>query len=361
MKLHIFCLLLTLIFPSLVIAAEDTTPGDQLRADVQKGNLVAVQAALDKGMSANDQSIYGMTPTMIAAQEGHLDILKLLISKGADVNAYHHLGQCTALGFAAEEFRPEVVSVLLKAGAKLLLSEKITKNPMVKAVSRLPKDAVERERQLQVLQMLLDAGGDVNSVDHKGRTPLVMAAGANNAEIVELLLKNKSDPDIKDQVGNTALHVAAHKGHHSVIRILLLQGKADPHIMNNMGRTPLQVAVQREQIGAVKMILNNVPNSPAKEADAKVALMLAAESGHSPSISALLVSGLSVNTKDENGNTPLMLASKNGHIQVVVALLREGADVNELNNRKETARMLAMVNEHEVIEQLLQEAGGRCF
>lgn len=361
MRLQMLCFLFTLIFSPLVVASTDSTLDDQLRLDIQKGDLAGIQATLDKGVSVNDANHYGMTPTMIAAQAGQLEILQFLISKGADINAYHHLEQCTALGFAAEEFRPEVVSVLLKAGAKLFFPEQITSNPMVKAVTRLPKDATEREHQLQVLRMLLDAGGDVNSVDDKGRTPLMMAAETNNAEIVDLLLKNKADPNIKNQDGNTALHVAAQKGNHSIIQVLLLQGKTDPHILNKTDRTPLQVAVQNKQIDVVKIILNNVSNSPAKEADSTVALMLAAEAGYAPMITPLLASGLNVNTKDIDGNTPLMLASKNGHISVVVALLREGAKVNELNKHKESARMLAMVNGHEVIEQLLQEAGGRCF
>ncbi len=71
--------------------------------------------------------------------------------------------------------------------------------------------------------------------------------------------------------------------------------------------------------------------------------------------------GSEINAKNEHGMTALMFAAKEGHLQTVQLLIERNVRVNDLNNEGKTARMLSVEAEQEEVEELLHEAGGRCF
>jgi ankyrin repeat protein len=75
------------------------------------GKLEIVKLLLEKGANVNATDLLGQTPLMIAAKEGHLEIVKLLLAKGAAPNAKNSEGK-TALDFATKAGRTEVVNLL---------------------------------------------------------------------------------------------------------------------------------------------------------------------------------------------------------------------------------------------------------
>ena len=82
----------------------------------EEGHLDVVQALLTKGADVNAKTFEnGMTPLMWASEEGHLDVVQVLITKGADVNAKEIEGGGTALGLAKDA---DIKALLVRAGAK---------------------------------------------------------------------------------------------------------------------------------------------------------------------------------------------------------------------------------------------------
>ena len=89
---------------------------DPIHDAVEKGNLIGVQAELDKGVDVNAKREDGSTPLHGAALKGHKEVAELLIDKGADVHAKDKWGS-TPLHYAALKGHKEVAELLIDKGA----------------------------------------------------------------------------------------------------------------------------------------------------------------------------------------------------------------------------------------------------
>jgi ankyrin repeat protein len=94
--------------------------GDDLLAATRKGDVAQVKALLDKGASVNSKSPYGQTPLFFACDRGNVEIVKLLIERGADLNVEDTFYHASALSWAVQKKRYEVVKLLLDH-ARILL------------------------------------------------------------------------------------------------------------------------------------------------------------------------------------------------------------------------------------------------
>lgn len=84
------------------------------------------------------------------------------------------------------------------------------------------------------LERLLDGGADIDAVDARGYSPLMLAAYAGHEEAFELLLRRGADCNSSDRAGNSVLMGCAFKGHLALVQRLLDQG-ADPTRRNQHG------------------------------------------------------------------------------------------------------------------------------
>jgi dipeptidyl aminopeptidase/acylaminoacyl peptidase/imidazolonepropionase-like amidohydrolase len=95
---------------------EAATP-DELWAAARKGDDKAVTALLARGVAVNASTRYGATALWFAAYKGHRDAVKVLVKHGADANVRDKVWGMTPLTMAVEDGNPEIVEVLLEAGA----------------------------------------------------------------------------------------------------------------------------------------------------------------------------------------------------------------------------------------------------
>ena len=104
--------------------------------------------------------------------------------------------------------------------------------------------------RVDVVQLLLDNGANQEKADHRGSTPLQLAAKAGHKGVVQLLLNNGADPNRANIMGTTALHEAAgvHKkyneAHKDIVKLLLDNG-ANPNQKDKSGQTPLSYVVSQ--------------------------------------------------------------------------------------------------------------------
>lgn len=308
-------------------AKSEENPAEKLWLYAVEGNPVGVKKALDQGADVNFPSKSGMTPLMWAVQEGHDEIASYLVKKGANVNAYHQRGGCSALILAADWLRPNMVDLLLASGADVNLKTKRNWTAILKTADNKVKDEAEGKKLIQIAQSLLAKKADLKAVNSEGRTALMLAANRGNVEIMQLLIKEGAEIDAKDTEGNTALMLATLGGYDNAVKTLL-DAKADPGVRYPSGAT---------------------------------ALMFAAEKGKDKVAQMLIDRGADVNAKNEDGMTPLMFAAKYGHSAVAALLIAAKAPVNEMNKEGATARLLATEAGHDEVQNLLKEAGGRCL
>src|SRR4029077_10340485 len=85
---------------------------------VRAGDTKAIEAALDKGAEVDAKNEMGISALWIAASKGKLDIIELLVKRGADVNVRDGIWYMTPLSMSASGMKLDIAKFLIKSGAK---------------------------------------------------------------------------------------------------------------------------------------------------------------------------------------------------------------------------------------------------
>ncbi|UKZ49434.1 hypothetical protein TrVGV298_003681 [Trichoderma virens] len=291
------------------------------------GHRGVVKLLLEKGANVNAQDGGGWTPLSWAADGGHEAVVKLLLKKGAKVDAQDRYGQ-TPLRQAADGRHEAVIKLLLEKGANVNAQDSGGRTPLSQAIAT----AVRRRygRPLRggheaVVKLLLEEGANINAQDRYGQTLLSQAANRGYKAIVKLLLEKGAKVDAQDRYGQTPLQQAADGGHEAVVKLLLEKGgKVDAQ--DRYGQTPLWQAVAGGHEAVVKLLLEEGANINAQDRYGQTLLLQAANRGHKAVVKLLLEKGANINAQDRYGQTPLSQAADRGHKAVVKLLLKMGAN-----------------------------------
>lgn len=216
-----------------------------------------------------------------AAKNGHLEMLKVMLEKGADVNLMQdspaEAGN-TPLHIACIYGHAEIVRLLEASGADSLLKNMNGELPAHHAVMKKKfggdLDAKQRaavlkelkhldgarndgktplmllqyldiNTMLELLPIFLDKGADVNATDNTGNTALILQTKNQcYKDIVKELVRAGADVNRTDNEGNSALYYALKYGSPDAARFLIKKG-ADYNHANNKGESCVQMAVER--------------------------------------------------------------------------------------------------------------------
>jgi ankyrin repeat protein len=166
----------------------------------------------------------GYTPLLTAASANDLEMVRLFVDKGLDVNAATRRGD-TALHFAAGAGNLAMVKLLLSKGASVNVAShesiQVRKGPIgLNHLTALMYAAPYGTPDL--VSTLIDAGAQVNAKDIRDMTPLMLAVSSEtqNPKVVKLLLAKGADVKSKSVMGETALDWAKKFGNPEVIRLL---------------------------------------------------------------------------------------------------------------------------------------------
>ena len=166
---------------------------------VYKGDAAAVKAALAKDPKLVDSLNWlKETPLLVAVEKGHLDVARLLMAGGADVNVRGQ-SDMRPLHYALGPGKNiDMVKLLLEHGAKLEAKDRLGRTPIWISVGRWDE-----------FEFLTAHGADINAQDVEGHTMLFEAAvGWHNIEVAEKLLKAGANPDVPDKKGQTLRELA---------------------------------------------------------------------------------------------------------------------------------------------------------
>jgi ankyrin repeat protein len=321
---------------------------------VMLGNLARVKALLkDNPGSVSSKNTGGETPLHLAVRSNK-NIAKLLLTKGAEVNAKDDDGMTPLLVAAWRNGRKAVVALLLAHGADVNAKNKHDTTPLhYSADFDGHKDWANTRG---VVELLLSHGAKVNAKDNIGSTPLHEAAFEGNKPVAELLLAHGTEVNAKNNKDATPLHLAAEKGD-KVVELLLAHG-AQVNAKDKFGATPLHYAARGGCKYAAELLLSKKADINVKDNDGETPLHRAAASGLGGDLTELLLSNnADVNAKNKEGLTPLHWATKNGGTIEIGLLLARGADVNARDNNGYTPLHYVGPGRPDVTELLIQHGG----
>lgn len=165
---------------------------EALFASVAERDVAAVSAFLRRGLSADSADSKGNTLLQITARAGDLPMVNALLSFKANPRLRNSLGE-TALMLAAVEGHTEVVRRLIEAGSEI----------NGEGWTALHYAAWKGHRD--VCKLLIDKGADIDARGLNGITPVMMAVRSGNLETVKLLVWEVADLDVRAIDGATAL------------------------------------------------------------------------------------------------------------------------------------------------------------
>jgi hypothetical protein len=189
-----------------------------------KGQANIVREKLERGVDPADRN----TALMHAALHGHIEIMNLLINKGADINWKNPKDKNrTPLMAAAENGKPEITRLLLEKGADA--------NARLSSGSTALHFASMRGH-VEVMKLLLGNGADINAADEDGMTALIGAALFDRTEAARILLDKGADINFEyKKAGLTALSMAAMRCNANTVKLLLERGADISNVDNNNG------------------------------------------------------------------------------------------------------------------------------
>jgi ankyrin repeat protein len=330
---------------SLVMAA---APATDLADAAMRGDIDAVRSQLEGGADVNANQGDGMTALHWAAHKDNLEMARMLLAAGADVERGTRIGSIVPLFLAATNGSAAMIELLLDAGADANATNELGTTVLMKAAASGSLDAVTN---------LLDNGASLN-VREKAReqTALMFAAGLDRAPVVRLLAARGADldaiskmvpvgNDLVDEEGNpipapsrtgitrrrprgegrvtgmggmTALHYASRAGLIDTVRALVEVG-ADVDRMNPVDyTTPLIVATINGRYDVAKYLLDHGADPNASEIEGLTALYAVVASRWAP------VAWTPTASTTDSG----IVQQKVTHLELMKMLLDRGADPN---------------------------------
>uniref|UniRef100_A0A8D0VR96 Ankyrin repeat domain 6 n=1 Tax=Sus scrofa TaxID=9823 RepID=A0A8D0VR96_PIG len=184
--------------------------------------------------------------------------------------------------------------------------------------------------QAENVVQLINKGAKVAVTKH-GRTALHLAANKGHLSVVQILLKAGCDLDVQDDGDQTALHRATVVGNTEVIAALIQEGCALDR-QDKAGNTALHLACQNSHAQSTRVLLLGGSRADLKNNAGDTCLHVAARYNHLSIIKLLLSAFCSVHEKNQAGDTALHIAAALNHKKVVKILLEAGADGTIVNN-----------------------------
>lgn len=267
---------------------------------ISRGHLKVVETMMEhEQFDIHAKSKDDFTLLHIAAQNGDLDIIKILVNNGADVHARNRQGS-KPIHIAAREDHAVVVEYFLASGFNI--------HDEGAALNSLLHYAVSTG-MIKSAKYLIEQNADVNKLNVNMSRPIHLAAEHGSKDCVMLLLQNGATYNCSDKLKRKPWELSSNQ---DIIHLLVSTDK-------------LFAAVKRNSHLEVECAVNEGAFVDARNTDNATVLHHACWKGYSEIAKILLKSKANPSAISKDGNTPLHYAAKFGHLEIVKILLSNGA------------------------------------
>jgi ankyrin repeat protein len=209
-----------------------TTQNDKdLLAAVEKNDLPGVEQALSRGADPNVKDAANYAAMMIAALKGNDKVISKLLEYHAEIDAINDHGD-SALALAVKSKGVNVTKLLINHGA----------NPTLVGGGHIILNIAITNSDLETVQLLLNVQPalDLEKKDDWGNAPLLVAAAEKNMKVVEMLLEKGANANASDVTGVTPLMKGV--GYTRILELLIEHG-ADVNARDKDNWSPLESAM----------------------------------------------------------------------------------------------------------------------
>jgi len=262
-----------------------------------------------------------------SARIGDIGAVKKYLANGANINARNELGE-TSLHAAAFNKRINIIQLLLDNGAEINSEDNNGYTPMDMArgeVSVLLGKHGGKENYRT--DPITEAAQPESPTTKAPDISIHKAATDGNIETVKQHIASGADLNAKNKYAWTPLHLAAINGQREVVELLIAKA-ADLNARDNSGYTPLHVAVINGQKEIATLLISKGTDVNAKDIAGSTPLFNAVLRSSKEIAELLIAKGADANVKDDSGTTPLHCAADRGYKEIAELLITEGADVN---------------------------------
>lgn len=314
-----------------------------------------VAELVEEGVNPDIKDANGVTPLVLAAVQGNVNVAKFLIEAGASVNSVDNTG-CSVLYKATDLYQVAFVQLLVEQediDVNIAHPRQSDFTPLIRAAFDGFAEIVKL--LVSVPQLEINKSGS----EPAGATALIYAATAGTLDCVKILLSQPNvEIDLQDERGASALIYAAENGYTEIVEALLERDANTEALEVGTQGTALMRAIDYNAIPVVKLLLQHGANVHHKDCFDRGMLHGAACNGRSEIIELLLEFDptLDINMQDVNGKTTLHDVARLGNENTAKVLLDHGADPTIKDKFGRTPIRIAREVNHSKILQMLREA-----
>ena len=319
-----------------------------LNSQYLHSTLDLMQLLLDCGANPNDKQIGGETALHKAISLGEAYV-RLLLSRGADVNARNDQQQ-SILDLAVDT-SDRMIEVLVDFNVDLEAKDSDGQSALLKTIKKRPDDAVRagtlirhgadvHVKDLQgrtvlhylrsstdgTLLRLLELGVDVNAEDDSGARPIDCAVDQNDNAKYRLLLESGG---VQGEGSAPPLIMAALRENIELINLVLRTG-TDPNLLGNSEMSALSSAVKKKYREVVTTLLKAGADPNLVDRSRVTPLCRAVKSRDQETVRVLIEAGARIHPPDDTPYSPMYFAIGSGDISMVELLFQQGADVSRM-------------------------------
>lgn len=334
----------------------DFTP---LMHAAEKGDVIKVQNHIYGGEDVNAFTEDGVTALMIAAKNGHIEIVRLLCEKGAKINnnSFGPMANRRPMQGSPTEVTEQILKPF-QLDLKYYDSKNNGFTPLALAIAY---------GQTQVAEFLISQGADVHQRSF-GASPLAIAIYYGQPALALYLIHQGAELDSAQQmIGQKGdlLYQSLQRNYWDVAALLIDKGHEDLNaVTNSMHGIPFLHYYSRiGQLAVMKFLISKGANPNLYDMDGMSPIHYASLEGRQKAVELLLTSGANINSaslqtskslyREQFGSTPLIMATTMGYFDLVKFLVTQGAKLEAKDQQGRTPLFIAIKNTFEnVITEL---------
>lgn len=343
-------------------AADNIIP---LMLAIQNGHLDIARLLIDE-RTAVAKSSKKMTPINIAAYFGMGEIIPDLVNKGADINSLYSVHGAAEVGHSVLH---EAVMKGYKNVVDIILSCPGVQVNLANAKGMAALYTAAQDNKVEIMKSLVTAGAEINQLTNAGGNAICIAAQRGHKAAVSYLigldgieqtLNDINNPSLNDI--HNPLHVAVTNQREAVTKLLLESGKVDVNSCINKYTSALQIAVQLNNLSMTKLLLDFGADINFAPEEVTSVLHCASQKGNTNMVKLLLEYKPTIDSKRVgSGDTPFMAAVNNNHTEIAKLLIAEGASVNTAARPEAggtpSIQLVAQNGNLEILEAMLAKDG----